>query len=66
MRWMADVYTLYQWMYNISSKELSKTVPAREMWKIYTPLHETSEKNACKIINRIYFEGEKNDCRVSG
>lgn len=53
--WIADIYVLFQWMYNIPSDVISKNVPAEEMIKIYNPLHETSEKNACEKIYQIYF-----------
>lgn len=56
LHWAADIYVLLQWMYNLSSKEINTRISARELWKIYNPLHETSEQNACDKIYHIYFE----------
>lgn len=56
LHWMADIYTYLQWMTNISSEEISKKCPAKELAKIYYPLHETSIKNACEKIYYKYLE----------
>lgn len=56
MHWMADIYTLFQWMYNIPSKEINDRIPAKKLYKIYYPLHETSEKNACEKLYHTFFE----------
>ena len=55
LHWIADIYVTLQWKYNISSNEISRTVPAELMYKIYSPLHETSEKIACEKIYNKYF-----------
>lgn len=55
MHWMADIYCQMQWYYNIPSKEINNRVPAKEMYRIYFPLHETSEQNAIEKIYKIYF-----------
>lgn len=58
--WMADIYVLFQWRYNLPSKELSERVPAKELARIYNPLHEASEKIACeKILHKYFPEREK-------
>lgn len=56
LHWMADIYTYLQWMTNLSSKEISEKCPAKELAKIYYPLHETSVKNACEKIYYKYWE----------
>ncbi len=56
LHWMADIYTYLQWMTNLSSKEISEKCPAKELAKIYYPLHETSIKNACEKIYYKYLE----------
>lgn len=56
LHWMADIYTYLQWMTSISSEEISKKCPAKELAKIYYPLHETSIKNACEKIYYKYLE----------
>ena len=55
MHWMADIYCQFQWYYKISSKEINYKIPSKELYRIYFPLHETSEKNACEKIYQIYF-----------
>ena len=55
LHWMADIYTLFQWMYSISSKEIVKRIPAHELARVYYPLHEATEKNACEKLLHIYF-----------
>lgn len=57
-RWIADIYVYLQWMYNLPSKAISLRVNARELYRIFTPLHETSIKNACEKIFNKYKLGE--------
>ena len=35
VRFMANVYCMVQWMYNIPSKEISKYLPAKELANLY-------------------------------
>ena len=55
MHWMADIYCLFQWTYDMFSQEINRVIPAKELYRIYFPLHETSLKNACEKIYDIYF-----------
>ena len=55
MHWMADIYSMFQWMYAISSADINKRIPSKEMYKIYYPLHEASHKIACEKIYETYF-----------
>ncbi len=54
--WMADIYVIMQWKYNISSNFLSVNIPASAMCRSYYPLHETSYKNACEKLYHKYLE----------
>ena len=54
-RWMANIYTLFQWKYNISSKELNRILPSKTLYELFNPLHETSLDNACEKIVYKYF-----------
>lgn len=53
--WMADIYTLMQWMYNIPSAEIADKIPSFVLAQKFNPLHETSEKNACEKLYETYF-----------
>lgn len=54
--WMATIYVLLQWQYKLSSKEISEKLPAKELARIYNPLHETSDTNACRKIYENIFQ----------
>lgn len=54
-RWMADVYCLFQWKYNILSKKINSLLPAQELCSLFNPLHETSLDNACDKIANVHF-----------
>lgn len=54
-RWMADIYCLFQWKYNILSKKISNLLSAQELCSLFNPLHETSLDNACDKIANVYF-----------
>lgn len=53
--WVSDIYVLLQWKKNIPSAEINRRVPAKEMTRIYYPLHEASLDVACEKIYRRYF-----------
>lgn len=48
--WVADIYVLLQWRYNIPSAEISQKLPAEVLCDMYNPLHETSHMNACEKL----------------
>lgn len=50
LHWIAEIYVLLQWKYNIPSSEISRKVPAKALFNLYNPLHETSHENACDKI----------------
>lgn len=56
LEWVAHVYVMLQWKYNIPSKTISQKVPAELMMKLYNPLHETSYPNACEKIYKKYLQ----------
>lgn len=64
LRWMADIYVLLQWTYNIPSKRISECVPAKELFFIFSPLHEASEKIACEKIYKKYIEDSNKDMNL--
>ncbi len=54
--WMATVYVMLQWKYNLFSSEISMKLSAEELCKTYNPLHEISYENACeKLYYRYLF-----------
>ena len=53
--WIADMYVLLQWRYNIPSAEISKRLPAETLCYAYNPLHETSLTNACEKLHHKYI-----------
>jgi uncharacterized protein YfkK (UPF0435 family) len=62
LRWMADIYTLLQWKYKLSSKEMNKIVNAQKLYELYNPLHETSEDKTCeKIYNNFIMRSRDGD-----
>ena len=54
--WMADVYVLLQWRYNLPSAVISQKIPARTLCCVYNPLHETSYSNACEKLHKKFLE----------
>lgn len=54
LEWMADVYTYLQWKYNLSSEEIVEKIEPEELYRKYSPLHETSLSNAAEKLKEIY------------
>ena len=52
--WMADVYTYLQWKYNLSSEKIVEKLKPEELYRMFSPLHETSLANAVDKIKKIY------------
>lgn len=57
--WIANVYCMVQWMYNIPSKEISEHLPAKELAKLYDKYYSNSLKSACWDIYREYLSDIK-------
>lgn len=55
VHWMADIYCMTQWMYNIPSKEISKNLPAKELASIYNNYYSDTLDNACRSIYHKYL-----------
>ncbi len=59
LEWIAYIYNLFQWTYNVPSKEISERIPSEMLFRMFSPLHETSETNACrKLLHRFFPELE--------
>lgn len=54
--WMADMYVLLQWKYNLPSSYIDEKIPAQAMAHAYNPLHETSYKNAVEKLQNKYLK----------
>ena len=54
LEWMADMYTYLQWKYNLSSEEIVEKIEPKDLYKKYSPLHETSLSNAAEKLKEIY------------
>lgn len=62
LHWLADTYTYWQWAYNLSSEEIDKRCPAKQLAKHYYPFHEAGITTTCRKLTEIYFpEVIKND-----
>ena len=55
LHWMADIYTYWQWKYNRSSRIMSYRCPAKELAKLFYPLHEASIPNAAGKLDQRFF-----------
>lgn len=55
LHWIADIYTYWQWKYNLSSREISKRCSASLLSELYYPLHETSLDNATDKLQKRFF-----------
>lgn len=53
--WMADIYTLLQWKFDLCSKDIVKEIPPEVLYKQYYPLHEASLENAIRKLYDIYI-----------
>lgn len=57
--WMADMYCILQWRYGEASPDIIRHIPAREMYRVFYPLHEAGPKVAVEKLHEIYWEKEK-------
>ncbi|MDE5557475.1 MAG: hypothetical protein K2J32_07250 [Ruminococcus sp.] len=53
--WIADMYVLLQWIYNLPSAYINMKLSSSELAGAYNPLHETSYKNACEKLYHKYL-----------
>lgn len=54
LEWMADLYTYLQWHYNLKSSDIAEKIKPEELYKKYSPLHETSLENGAEKLRKIY------------
>lgn len=65
LHWMADIYTYWQWRYNLPSKEISLRCDAKTLSKRYYPLHECSLQAACRKLMHLYFPETEIDKEIN-
>ena len=56
LHWLADIYTYWQWKYNLPSKEINSRCNTRTLSQLYYPLHEASIQKACEKLQHKFFE----------
>jgi len=49
--WAGNIYALYQWKYNVSSKTLIEMLPLSEIERIFNPLHQLGWEAAVDKIH---------------
>lgn len=54
--WIADIYTLLQWEFGFSSKDIAAKIPPEVLYQKYYPLHEASLENAVRKLCEIYMK----------
>lgn len=54
LEWMADIYTYLQWKFGLWSADIVEKIPPKDLYRKYTPLHETSLKNGAWKLKEIY------------
>ena len=52
--WCGWIVAFYQWKTNKSFKDIFKVIPAEEILKMYSPLHEASEEKFVDVANDIF------------
>lgn len=57
LHWLAEIYTYWQWRYKHLSMDINQKCPAKELAKLYYPLHETSTEIACQKLECKFFGG---------
>ena len=54
LEWMAEAYTVLQWMHCLKSKDISEVLPARRMESLYKEMVQLSRYDACEKLLIIY------------
>ena len=52
-QWVGEIYSLYQWTYNVSSAELIEILPLDVMERVYIPGHQMGWDAAVKKIHDL-------------
>lgn len=55
--WIGQFYAYFQWYHNMRSSKLIKTIPIRDMLRIYPGLHDLDIKLAVVKIGKAYGFG---------
>ena len=55
--WVGLMYALYQWKYNVPSKEVIKELPLKMMAQCFGPFHEAGEEVAVVKLREIVLRG---------
>jgi len=49
-QWVGIIYSLYQWKYNVPSKQIIEDIPLAAMERYYIPFHQASDETAVTKI----------------
>ena len=52
--WIAEAYTVFQWMYNLKSKDISEVLPAKRMEALHAELSQYPISVVCEKLCGIY------------
>ncbi|MCL2159826.1 MAG: hypothetical protein FWH48_10500 [Oscillospiraceae bacterium] len=58
LQWVGEIYSLYQWKFDVPSAELIDMLPLSEMERMYIPGHQMGWDAAVNKIHKI-IEGRK-------
>jgi len=53
--WVADILVYLQWNYEVSSKEIVGRIDVKELYNMYSPLHEASISNGAEKLYRRFW-----------
>ena len=56
-QWVGEIYSLYQWTYNVPSAKLIEILPLDVMERIYIPGHQMGWDAAVKKIHDVVLNG---------
>jgi hypothetical protein len=59
--WAGRIYALYQWRYNIPSKELVSILSPDSIERVYPALHQMGWDSALEKIHEVVLRGEHRD-----
>ena len=52
-QWVGEMYSLYQWMYEVPSAELIDILPLSQMERLFVPLHQAGWEVAVKKVHKF-------------
>jgi len=53
LQWVGEIYSLYQWKYEIPSAELIELLPLSDMERMYIPGHQMGHDAAVNKIHKV-------------